>query len=306
MRIDFLGLEAFLNIAELGSFQQAASRLNLSQTALSHRMKKLEEDLGLRLLARTTRQVSLTPAGLDLLPKARQIVDELSQSFETLREEGRRHQELISIGCLPTIAVSYLPTALRAFSERFPKVSVRVIDNSAPEIAEAVRSGAAAFGVTLMSTTAWDVEARPLFKEPFVLLCRAAHRFSAAASVNWSDLEEEPLVRMSQGSGIRNLIDTALGSRREALHWRYEVLHIATAIGMVVDGLALAVLPRRAFDQPGPLPGLAAVPLRNPTVTRSLGIIQKRGLPLAPPGQALQDMIIRDLRGNVAAAKLLK
>lgn len=306
MRIDFLGLEAFLNIAELGSFQQAASRLNLSQTALSHRMKKLEEDLGLRLLARTTRQVSLTPAGLDLLPKARQIVDELSQSFETLREEGRRHQELIAIGCLPTLAVSYLPTVLLEFSARFPKVSVKVFDNSAHEIAEAVRSGAAAFGVTLMSTTAWDVEARPLFKEPFVLLCPAGHRFSEAASVNWSDLETEPLVRMSPGSGIRNLIDTALGSRRETLLWRYEVLHIATAIGMVQDGLGLAVLPRHGFDQPGHPSGLVAVPLRNPTVTRSLGIIQKRGLPLAPPGQALQDMIIRDLRGGATAAKLLK
>jgi DNA-binding transcriptional LysR family regulator len=306
MRIDFLGLEAFLNIAELGSFQQAASRLNLSQTALSHRMKKLEDDLGLRLLARTTRQVSLTPAGLDLLPKARQIVDELSQSFETLREEGRRHQELIAVGCLPTIAASYLPTVLREFAGRFPKVSVKVLDNSAQEIAAAVRSGAAAFGVTLMSTTAWDVEARPLFKEPFVLLCPAGHPFTKGASVNWSDLEATPLVRMSPGSGMRNLIDNALGSRREALLWRYEVLHIATAIGMVLDGLALAVLPRRVIDQPGPLTGLVGVPLRNPTVTRALGIIQKRGLPLAVPGQALQEMIIRDLRGSAAAAKLLK
>ena len=67
-RIDFLGLQAFLAIAERGSFQRAAAQLNLSQTALSHRMKKLEQDLGLKLLLRTTRQVTLTEAGAQLLP----------------------------------------------------------------------------------------------------------------------------------------------------------------------------------------------------------------------------------------------
>ena len=81
MRIDFLGLEAFLSIADRGSFHRAAAHLNLSQTALSHRMKKLEDDLGLKLLARTTRQVSLTPAGLELLPKARQIMDDITASL---------------------------------------------------------------------------------------------------------------------------------------------------------------------------------------------------------------------------------
>ena len=74
MRIDFLGLEAFLSIAERGSFQRAAAHLNLSQTAISHRMRKLEEDLGLKLFARTTREVTLTRAGIDFLPKARRAL----------------------------------------------------------------------------------------------------------------------------------------------------------------------------------------------------------------------------------------
>ena len=294
MRIDFLGLEAFLNIAELGSFRQAAARLNLSQTALSHRMKKLEDDLGLRLLVRTTRQVSLTPAGLEFLPKAQRILDELSLSFEGLRAQGRGHQERIAIGCLPTIAVSYLPRVLGEFSDLYPRVSVKVFDNSALEIAELVQSDAVAFAITLMATTAWDVEAKPLFREPFVLLCPAAHPFAQAAAVSWSQLEDTPLVRISRQAGNRGLIDAALGSRHEALDWRYEVQHVATAVGMVLAGVGLSVVPRLAVDLPG-TPGLVAVPLRDPGITRSLGVIQKRGLPLAPASQALQDMIIRDL-----------
>lgn len=294
MRIDFLGLEAFLNIAELGSFHQAAARLNLSQTALSHRMKKLEEDLGLLLLVRTTRQLSLTPAGVEFLPTARKVIGDLTLSFDSLREQGRRHQEQIVIGCLPTIAVGFLPRVLRTFADQFPKVQVKVIDNSVVELAEAVRSGAAAFAVTLMSTTAWDLEARQLFKDSFVLLCPDEHRFAKAASINWSQLEGIPLVRTSPRSGIRNLIDTALGSRRETLHWHYEAQHISTAIAMVQAGLGLGVAPRLAFDLAGP-PGLVHVPLRNPTITRSVGLLQKSGLPLTTAGQALQDLIIQAL-----------
>ena len=69
-RIDYIGLEAFIAIAQLGTFARAADHLNLSQTALSHRIRKLEADIGMRLLLRTTREVSLTEAGQELLPVA--------------------------------------------------------------------------------------------------------------------------------------------------------------------------------------------------------------------------------------------
>jgi molybdenum-dependent DNA-binding transcriptional regulator ModE len=97
MRIDFLGLQAFLGVAQRGSFHRAAAHLNLSQTALSHRLKQLEESLGVKLLLRTTRQVSLTPAGAELLPKARRLMEELSVSFADLRDRGRLAQERVAL-----------------------------------------------------------------------------------------------------------------------------------------------------------------------------------------------------------------
>ncbi|MCX7297919.1 MAG: LysR family transcriptional regulator, partial [Hyphomicrobiales bacterium] len=93
MRVDFLGLEAFLSIAERGSFQRAAAHLGLSQTAISHRMRKLEDGLGLKLFARTTRDVTLTRAGIDFLPKARKAVDVLEQSVDDLRQQGAKRRE---------------------------------------------------------------------------------------------------------------------------------------------------------------------------------------------------------------------
>jgi DNA-binding transcriptional LysR family regulator len=74
MRPDFLGLEAFVAIAERGSFNKAAAHLGITQTALSHRMRKMEGYLGIALFHRTTRQVALTPTGLELLPRAKALV----------------------------------------------------------------------------------------------------------------------------------------------------------------------------------------------------------------------------------------
>lgn len=75
------GLEAFLWVAELGTFGRAAAHLNISQTAVSHRLKKLEESLGLQLFSRSTRQVTLTPAGADLLPTGRALISDFELSL---------------------------------------------------------------------------------------------------------------------------------------------------------------------------------------------------------------------------------
>ncbi len=104
-------------------------------------MKKLEADLGLEPPARTTRQVSLTPAGLELLPKARQIMDDITASFAALRQQGKDRQEHLAIGCLPTIAIHYLPRVLHEFQSGWPDLTVRVHDNSATEIADSCRPG---------------------------------------------------------------------------------------------------------------------------------------------------------------------
>jgi DNA-binding transcriptional LysR family regulator len=295
MRIDFLGVEAFLSIAERGSFQRAATHLNLSQTALSHRIRKLEADLGVKLFMRTTRQVSLTPAGAELLPKARAMLENLTESYEALRAQGRERQERLSIGCLPTIATYYLPSLLKEFSRRLPDISVRVHDNSANEIAALVEKGEAEFGITVLSASRWDLEMKPLMKERYVLLCPADHPLAAKDSVSWSDFEGAPLVRISPQTANRAIIDEALGSRREFMQWRYEVQHIATAVRLVLERVALTVAPHLAVDV-SITPGIAALPIRNPTITRTLGLVSKRGYPLSAAGEIMLDIVIQKFR----------
>src|SRR5919112_6094676 len=292
MRIDFLGLHAFVAIAERGSFQLAAAHLNLSQTALSHRIRKLEEDLGVKLLSRTTREVSLTQAGLNLLPKVKDTIESLAISLGELRHEGRSRQETLSIGCLPTIASGRLPRALQRFQERHPNVAVRIYDNSASEISDLVQSGTVEFGITLVASHRWDFDIEMLLKDPFTLVCPEGHPLASQSEVSWSDLTEEPLIRISPQTGNRIIIDDALGSRREALSWRFEVQHIQTAVALVKAGVAVTVVPSLALHSVDER-GLKLIPLRNPSVTRQLGIISKRGTPLSPLADELRKLIVQ-------------
>lgn len=301
MRIDFLGLEAFIAIAERGNFLRAAAHLNLSQTALSHRMRKLEDDLGLKLLTRSTRQVTLTDAGLELLPNAQRMLDEMEASYEALRRQGRERRETIAIGCLPTVATRVLPRVLETFNRRFPGMTVRVFDDASGDIAERVQAGQAEFGITIVSANRQDLEIRPLLKDPYVLLCRRDHALAGNSAISWADLDRQALVRVSSNTGNRGIIDDALGRRREQMHWQYEVQHLATAICLVRGGIALTIAPRLAVDFDA-MPDLVGVPLRNPVVTRTLGIVTRRGAAASPAGDALRALFAAELQRDGAGA----
>jgi DNA-binding transcriptional LysR family regulator len=294
MRIDFLGLEAFLAIAERGSFLRASAHLNLSQTALSHRMKKFEEDLGVKLFTRSTRSLSLTPVALLLLPKLQATMEELSSSFKTLKSYAGETKKELVIGCLPTLAVHFLPRVLVSFSQKYPDIHLKIYDNSAQEIMAAVKNGEAEFALTLLSATPWDMEIRQLLKDPYLFICGLNHSLATKAGVTWGELAGERLIRISPQTGNRMVIDEALGAKRDQLNWRFEVQHVATALSMVQAGLGATVVPKSAL--PFNLIGCCALPLKNPHVTRSIGVMTKRGLPLSAQAEELMQMIIHALK----------
>jgi DNA-binding transcriptional LysR family regulator len=300
MRMDFLGLQAFVSIAERGSFQGAAAQLNLSQTALSHRMKKFEDYFGVKLMLRSARQVTLTQAGRELLPKAMKIIAEVQSSLHGLRAHGESAQKQLCIGCLPTLASRYLPRLLASFADAEPGIAVRVYDNSAAEILELVRSGVIEFAVTSLVIDPSGLETRPLMKEPFLLIAPSTLPIAQKSSVGWADLVGMPLVRISSQASNRILIDDALREHHEKLLWRYEVQHAATAISMVAAGNGLTIVPRSTMELMR-MPGLCGIPLRNPSISRTVALVSRRDEQLSPAATLLMDMLQREIRNRGAA-----
>ena len=293
MRIDFLGLQAFLAIAERGSFQMAAAYLNLSQTALSHRIRKIEEELGVQLFLRTTRTVALTPVGSELLPKVRSLIGELASAMNDTRRLSAQDGQKITIGCLPTVAAVALGPALCEFHELYPGVAVKVHDQSATDIADLLSKGLLDFAVTISTPLRIDFHIQPLRKDPMVLVCRCGDEPSDSKTVAWSDLGWVPLIRI--GPHIGNRMDEVLGGRSDRLNWRYEVQHAEIAISFVRAGLGMTVVPQislRGYD----LEGLNVLELRDPLVSRQLGIVTRREHVLSPVADELRKLIGRQFQ----------
>src|SRR4051794_6597545 len=115
MKIDALGIQAFIAIAEEGGFQKAANTLHITQTALTRRLQNLEASLGVKLVERTTRSVALTKIGSDFLPHGRRLLTELQSTLLEMQQSGKAQRGNISIACVPTAGVRYLPRIIRLY-----------------------------------------------------------------------------------------------------------------------------------------------------------------------------------------------
>jgi DNA-binding transcriptional LysR family regulator len=296
MQIDFLGMQAFLAIVEQGGFQQAASHLNLSQTAVSHRIRKLESSLGVALLARTTREVTLTDAGRALLPRVRGAMREFELSYDALRQHSRTAPQWLAFGCLPTLAAHRIAPALARFREHHPLIAVRVFDNSIQEIAELVHAETTVFGISVATSNQYNLAVEPFAEEPFVLACRPDHPLAKRRGVPWDQLTGEVLIRISLPAGNSTAIDDALGERRLAMRWTYETQHTAVALNLVREGLGLTVVPSLSVPKGS---GLVTRPLLQPSITRRLAVLTRRGAVLSAPAQTLRDLLIAALRAGL-------
>jgi DNA-binding transcriptional LysR family regulator len=297
--MDMAGLEAFVRIAECGSFRQAAATMNLSPTALTHRIKRLEQDLGTVLFQRTTRTLTLSQAGQDFFPKAREALLQLDQLYEGVKREGRQARERVVVGCLGSLGEQFLPPALREFSALYPGVHVLIYDETATALRERVAAGEVQFALTILGAQLWTHTSRVLFEEEFVAAVPTGHALAGREALTWADLAGHALARVSVTTSHGYILSESLSRLGHALDWRYEVQHVAMAVRLVVAGLAITVLPRVAIPA---VPELRIVALAEPTIRRTVGMIWQNGAQLSKPALALQRLVLRAVARHQAAA----
>ena len=300
MKIDTLGVQAFVAIADHGGFQKAADALHVTQTAITQRLRNLENFLGVTLVERTTRSVALTGIGRDFLPQGRRLLEELSFALTEIRDTGRAARGDFSIACVPTAGVQYLPRIMQAYSAKYPQNRIKILDHASFGVAEAVLRREAEFGITIAGALDPQLVSIPLLTDEFVLICRDDHALAKKRRVSWQQLQAHPLIFAGQVSGNRALLDGALPG---TIHLQsfYEVQRSSTALGLVAEGVAAAVVPRLAV-QKGAYPRIRAIALGGPVVSRTLVLVSRKTARLSPAAQALYDMIRRQPSARIAGA----
>jgi DNA-binding transcriptional LysR family regulator len=281
-------LQAFRAVAELSSFRKAAEALHVSQPAFSRRIEKLEEALGVQLLERTTRRVSLTSVGRDFDRKVQQLLDDLDHTLLGIRGVAATRMGEVTIACVPSTVYYFLSQVISRYHERYPKIRVKVFDASANEVLTAVSRSEADFGLNFVGGQEPDIEFKPLMEERFVAACRRDHPLANKRRVTWTELAQYDYISVSKASGNRLLLDQALSGVKLRPQSIYETQHVTTMLGLVEAGLGVAAVPSIAM--PGAdHPLLVSVPLVDPVITRKIGLIRRKGRALSPAAQQLYE-----------------
>lgn len=280
MNVTLRQLRVFRSVAEGRNFSRAADEVGLTQPAVSRAIGELEAQLGLRLIDRTTREVTLTDAGQSLAARLDRVLDDLDQTLQDVAGLASAHSGKVRVASSPTLSANLMPGCIAACAAEAPGIRFMLLDRIQQDVLDSVRSGEVDFGVVIEPSATDDLHCETILSDAFVLVTPPNHALASRKSVRWSALDGHALVLLDHASGSRRLIDDALARHGAACEVRQQLGHPTTVFRMVEAGLGISVMPALAVPPAG-LRGLVAIPL-VPQVQRAIMLIRRRNRALSP------------------------
>jgi len=248
-------------VAEEGSFTRAAERCHTVQSALSHQISRLEEQLGARLFERTSRRVALTPAGRAFLAHARPVLEAARRLEDEMAAATGEIRGTLTLGTISTLTVVDLPAILAEFHRRHPQVDIRLHTGMSDRLLEELRlqeTDAAFIGVWPGEPVA-GVDARLLSEEPLVALLHPDHPLAARKRLTLAELARQTLVDYQAGTGPRQQTDAAFQAAAIERRVTVEVNHVEWLEALVRQNVGIALVPLATATH---YPGLVTIPVQ--------------------------------------------
>jgi DNA-binding transcriptional LysR family regulator len=247
--VELRHLEYFVAVAEELSFTRASRRLHVVQSGVSSAIQGLERELGAALFERDRHRVSLTDAGLALLPEARATLAAAQAATDAVAEATAGLRGTLSIGTMINTGAVDVAAALGRFHEQYPAVLVRlrVVPGGSAELAREVLGGGLDLALlSLPGKAPPGLAVRELAHEPLVLVCAAQHALATAGEVTLESLVNETFVDFPAGWGTRTIVDSAFAAAGIERQVSFEVSEYGTTAGLVRNGLGIAFIPGSA------------------------------------------------------------
>lgn len=247
MRIE--QLQAFLAVAETGSFGLAAQHCQVTQSTISRQIQSLEQILGLSLFHRSS-QAKLTLGGEQLLPHARKICKEWENVQQKFEEIKSGKQPELCVAAIHSVCAHYLPTVLQKFCFDYPHVQLRVTALGSDRALKVLKDGLVDLAIVmnnrfLTNTTEMVVEV--LYQEEIHALMAANHPLSQYLEIPWSELVKYPQVVFKDGYGMQRLIQDCFNRLQVPLKIMMELNTLDAFRGVVRQGHVIALLPKSAL-----------------------------------------------------------
>lgn len=274
--IDSRQLAAFAAVARRQSFTQAAKDLFLTQSAVSHALKALEEDVGVQLIDRSGRQPQLTPAGEKFLRRAEVILREMGAARSELDESTEWGQARLRVGASTTACQYILPTVLREFRESFPKCEIVVQPGDHGRQVELLQSGQVDLALLLAPGGGRDCEFTPLFEDEMCFLVHPGHAWVKTGAVDRESLARETFVLYNRTSHTFQLVSEYFQRERVPLTNVIELGSMEAIKELVKIAVGAAVLAPWIAQTELSSGTLVALPLGKRRLTRQWGVAYSR------------------------------
>ncbi len=279
--MNFRDLEYLVAVADLGHFGKAAERCHVSQSALSLQLRKLEDELGVQLIERTSRRVVVAPAGHPLVDRARGILQARQELLDDAAMEGGRMPATITLGLIPTIAPYKIGSVLRAMKQRHPRTKLRIVEDITQNLVHGTARGEIDAAIIATDTDDSLIAEVPLGDDELLLAVARTHPLAGQARAEPEDLRNETMLLLKDGHCLNEQTINFCTANSVSASAVSIAASIESLKSMICAGMGVTLIPCMAVNALPPDKCLAFVPLK-PAPSRTIRVITRKTSRLAP------------------------
>ncbi|EDX87395.1 LysR substrate binding domain protein [Synechococcus sp. PCC 7335] len=286
-------LQAFLAVADTGSFQAAARQCSVTQSTISRQVRSIEEDLGVPLFHRAG-QVKLTLAGDSLKPRAIRICKEWTQAQQEIEDLVNGKQTELCVSGIHSVCAYLLPPIVTQFCQSHPNVQLRITALGSDRALKVLRDGLVDISIVMhnpLLTSNQEMVVTPLYEEPIELLMAAGHPLSEHDVVPWSEIARFPQVVFKDGYGMQRVVQSQFREYGQELKVALELNTLDAFRGVVRQGELIALLPQSALTESRHDPDLVVRPIGAPALSRKVVMVTTHDRLMIPPIQQFCELV---------------
>jgi len=287
--MDLYQLEAFLAVAQERSFSRAALRLHRTQSAISQTIGKLEELVGEKVFERSSRDATLTAAGLVLLQYAEELLNLRERAREAISELRSLHEGKLMVAANEFTSLCLLP-ALHLYHRMHPSIKIQVQRSFSGEIPRQILMHQVEFGVLSFKPEDDQLSSTIFYRDELVFVVYPGHSLAAAEKVSIHDLAGESFVAHNVPSPLRIKVIEAFKKTRTTLHMDVELPTLSSIKEFVRMGNGVALMPRMCVDDELQRGELVAVSVDELRLERTLRLVTRKGATPSHAGVAFMNV----------------
>ena len=277
-RIKLSQLRALVAVTDCRNFSEAALQLEVSQSAISHAIATLENELGVQLLSRGRHGAHLTPAGETIVAKARSILLDVGELVQAANLHKGLQGGQVRVATFRSVATHVLPKVMAQFQKLYPDISVAITElHDFPEVNRILKEGTADVGFTYMPCPP-DFDIWEILRDEYVVLLPPTPQLSSN-HLSWEQLAQYPLIIPPEADSCSFILRKHFEVHQQPWNPVYRFREDSTSVQMVVRGLGAAILPRLAADPIPPGVQICSLPVK---LERTIGAAVMKDALLTP------------------------